>query len=149
MSSHDLELRWPLDGVRRHQPGPLSDGLTDRAGATAEGVWRRPGVFQGAQGPWRLAEQNAAAVRGKTRVRQVIGDRDETLGFNRDSHDHQTKLEIPHTFTVLPGIPHNPMAVLNALGEANWDFYRAVFGKELNPPSSASVPACTPGGGLA
>jgi len=34
------------------------------------------------------------------------------------------KLEIPHTFTVLPGVGHNPMAVLKALG---WQFYREVF----------------------
>jgi enterochelin esterase-like enzyme len=105
-----------------------------------------------AQSPWVLAEQNAAAVRGKTRIRQAIGDRDETLGFNRDFHEHLAKLEIPHSFTVLPGIPHNPMGVLDALGEANWEFYRAVFGK-LDPshrtlppppdakPSTAADPA--------
>jgi enterochelin esterase-like enzyme len=82
-----------------------------------------------AQSPWQIAEQNAARLRAGLLVRQVIGDRDETLRFNRDFHDHLTKLEIPHSFTVLPGIPHSPMAVLNALGEANWDLYRAVFGK--------------------
>ena len=83
-----------------------------------------------AQSPWVIAEQNAAAVRDQTRVRQIIGDRDETLAFNRDFHEHLAKLEIPHTFTVLPGVAHNPMAVLNALGEANWEFYRAVFGAD-------------------
>jgi enterochelin esterase-like enzyme len=81
-----------------------------------------------AQSPWRIAEQNATALRGGTRVRQIIGGRDETLAFNSEFHEHLTKLQIPHTFTVLPGVAHDPMAVLNALGAANWEFYRAAFG---------------------
>ena len=83
-----------------------------------------------AQSPWVLAEQNTAGVRGNTRVRQVIGDRDGTLAFNREFDAHLTRLGIPHTFTVLPGIGHDAMALLNALGEANWGFYRVVFGAE-------------------
>jgi len=81
-----------------------------------------------AQSPWVLAHQNADALRRSTRVRQVVGDRDGTLDNNRRFAARLTQLEIPHTFTVLPGVGHNPDAVLNALGEANWEFYRAVFG---------------------
>jgi dienelactone hydrolase len=92
------------------------------------------------QSPWRIAEQNAAAVRDHTLVRQVIGDRDETLRFNRVFHEHLTELKIPHSFTVLPGIPHNPMAVLTAMGELNWDFYRQALGSSpANARSSKSV----------
>ncbi len=85
--------------------------------------------FKG-QSPWVLAEQNAAAVRSKTRVRQVIGDRDLTLALNREFDAHLTRLEIPHAFTVLPKVAHDTMAVFDALGEKNWEFYRAVFGKD-------------------
>ncbi len=81
-----------------------------------------------AQSPWRLAEQHAAAVRDRTRVRLVVGDRDNTLALNRDFAAQLTQLKIPHTFTVLPGVDHNTMAVLAALGTANWDFYRTSFG---------------------
>ena len=97
-----------------------------------------------AQSPWMIAEQNAAAVRGQTRVRQIIGDRDETLAFNRDFHEHLRKLEIPHTFTVLPGVAHNPMAVLSALGEANWGFYRVVFGAGTTTAILAKPPGTSP-----
>ena len=41
---------------------------------------------------------------------------------------HLTRLNIPHTLTVLSGVAHNPRAVLDSLGEANWAFYRGVFG---------------------
>jgi enterochelin esterase-like enzyme len=81
-----------------------------------------------AQSPWLLAEQNAAALRGKMPIRQVIGDRDETCAFNRDFHERLVKLGIQHTFTVLPGVGHRPLAVLEALGEGNWEFYRKALG---------------------
>jgi enterochelin esterase-like enzyme len=113
--------------------GPLQLDFTEapRAGPRGRDQVLRT-VFGGdleyfkTQSPWRIAEQNAAALRGGMLVRQVIGDHDETLRFNRDFHDHLTKLEIPHTFTVLPGVGHNPKAVLDALGEENWKFYHAM-----------------------
>lgn len=80
------------------------------------------------QSPRVLAERNAAAVRGKTRVRQVIGDRDDTLALNRDFDAHLTKIGIPHSFTVLPKVSHDTMAIFDALGDQNWEFYRALFG---------------------
>ncbi len=83
--------------------------------------------FKG-QSPWVLAERAARAVRGKTRIRQVVGDRDSTLPLNRDFDAHLTKLEIPHSFTVLPKVSHDTMAVFDALGEQHWEFYRALFG---------------------
>lgn len=76
------------------------------------------------QSPWRIAEESAEALRSGLLVRQVIGDRDETLRFNRDFHRHLETLEIPHRYQELPGIPHDPNQVLDALGEENWAFYR-------------------------
>jgi S-formylglutathione hydrolase FrmB len=81
-----------------------------------------------AQSPWLLADQNAAVLREKTRVRQIIGDRDPTLNFNRDFDEHLTRLAITHSFIVLSDVGHSAPAIFNALGESNWEFYRAVFG---------------------
>ncbi|MCX6916959.1 MAG: hypothetical protein NT167_28635, partial [Verrucomicrobia bacterium] len=58
--------------------------------------------------------------------------------------EHLRKLEIPHTFTVLPGVAHNPMAVLSALGEANWGFYRVVFGAGTTTAILAKPPGTSP-----
>jgi enterochelin esterase-like enzyme len=74
--------------------------------------------------PRRIAEQNADAVSKGSLVRQVCGDQDETFGTNRDFHEHLERLNIPHTWTVLPGVDHNPMRTLEALGDSNWLFYR-------------------------
>ena len=81
------------------------------------------------QSPLRLAEQNAAALRdGRLRIRMATGERDSTLELNRQLSDQLKQLNIPHTFTVLPGVEHNPKALLAALGEAGWEFYRSAFG---------------------
>jgi poly(3-hydroxybutyrate) depolymerase len=101
-------------------------------------------VYGGDQGyfknvsPRRLAEQNAEAIIKCSLVRQVCGDQDETFGPNRDFHEHLERLKIPHTWTVLPGVDHNPMKTLEALGDSNWTFYRAAFGQPPGVDTAAS-----------
>ncbi len=79
------------------------------------------------QSPWMLAEQNTFPLSSNSHLRIVIGECDEMLSFNRDFCSHLMSLGIPHTFEVLPDIGHNTMALLNALGDSNWEFYRDVF----------------------
>ena len=80
-------------------------------------------AYYRAQSPWLIAEQNAEKLRSGLLIRQIIGDRDETLGFNRGFKQHLDALKIPHTYRQLPDIPHNPNLVLDTLGEDNWGFY--------------------------
>lgn len=84
-------------------------------------------AFYRSQSPWLIVEQNVEKLRSGLLIRQIIGDRDETLGFNREFKQHLDALKIPHTYRQLPDIPHNPNLVLNALGEENWAFYRRVL----------------------
>ncbi len=79
------------------------------------------------QSPWELAGSNADSIRGRTLVRQIIGDRDETLQNNRLFHMRLTRLQIPHAFEVLPGVDHNPKAVMDAMGDSFFYFHRAAF----------------------
>lgn len=81
-------------------------------------------AYYRAQSPWQIAEQNADKLRSGLLIRQIIGDRDETLRFNREFKQHLDALKIPHTYRQLPGIPHDPNLVLNTLGDDNWEFYR-------------------------
>lgn len=83
-----------------------------------------------AQSPWALAKKNVESIRGKLRVRQIVGDRDGMLNPNRDLHAHLEALHIPHTWTVLPGVRHNPLQVFRSLEKTNWNFYRETFGLE-------------------
>lgn len=114
--------------------GPVQETLerTPRASRVrAEDLLRD--VYGGGQdrfravSPRRYAEQNAATLARDSRLRLVIGDRDETLENNRDFHEHLTRLGIPHDWIVLPGVGHDPMGVLTALGDRHWAFYRDAF----------------------
>ena len=81
-----------------------------------------------AQSPLVLAEKNAARLRSNNRIRLATGEKDSTFDLNRRLSGHLRQLDIPHTFQGLPGVDHNPMALLNALGDKNWSFYRSLFG---------------------
>ncbi len=109
--------------------GPRATALPQEREQILRTVYGDDMEYFKAQSPWVLAEQDAASLAARSCIRLVIGDGDEMLGVTREFDVHLTKLTIPHTFTVLPGIPHDAMAVLNALGETNWGFYRAVFDK--------------------
>lgn len=88
-------------------------------------AWGGDFEFYRSQSPWVLAEQNAAALRAGTRIRELVGDQDQK---DAKLDEHLTQLKIPHTFTVLPGAGHSTAQIFDALGEKNWEFYRAVFG---------------------
>jgi len=78
--------------------------------------------------PRVLAEQHADRIKQGSLVRQVCGEEDETFANNRDFHEHLERLGIPHTWTALAGVDHDPLATLTALGDSNWTFYRQAFG---------------------
>jgi poly(3-hydroxybutyrate) depolymerase len=84
--------------------------------------------------PRRLAKENAEAITQGSLIRMVCGDQDETFSNNLAFHLHLQELAIPHTWTVLEGIDHNPMRTLEALGDSNWQFYRQAFDQAKRTP---------------
>jgi len=129
--------------------GPLQTNLMD---APRAGQRRAAEVLQQVYGgdpdyftlvsPRRLAEENAGQLAKGSRIRLVCGDQDETFAANESFHKHLENLSIPHRWQVLPGIDHNPMKTLEALGDSNWEFYRSAFqaGQQTapSPPSRKS-----------
>lgn len=81
-----------------------------------------------AQSPLTVAGQNAAAVRGQVHTRLAVGSRDFTAALNRACSEHLHWLEIPHTFTEVPGVGHDTLALLRGLGGEHWMFYHAALG---------------------
>jgi hypothetical protein len=90
--------------------------------------------------PRQLAQLNAAAIASGSLIRIVIGDKDETFPANREFHDLLEQLAVPHTWTVLPGVGHDPMAVLTAMGDGYWAFHRAAFAAAAMPQIQADGP---------
>jgi S-formylglutathione hydrolase FrmB len=132
-----LGFRYPelFRTVSMMGAGPMQEFLTTvpRASkAQAEELLRE--VYGGSQAgfqavsPRRYARENAARLARGSRLRLVIGDRDETFENNRDFHLYLTSLGIPHDWIVLPGVGHDPFQVLTALGDRQWAFYREAFG---------------------
>ena len=91
------------------------------------------------QSPWHLAQAHADRLRSGLLIRQLIGNLDATLRFNRDFHDHLTALKIPHTYRQVPGVPHDPNRLLDALGADLWPFYQ----QALAPVPASAPPAPT------
>ena len=115
--------------------GPLQENLLDAPRASrrrAMEVLARvyggdPDYFRSVS-PRTLAERQADAIARGSLVRMVCGDQDNLLANNRAFHEHLERLGIPHTWTVLSGVDHDPLGTLEALGDTNWGFYRQAFG---------------------
>jgi enterochelin esterase-like enzyme len=115
--------------------GPLRPELIETPRASQE---QREALLQAVYGgdqeyfkavsPWKQAEQNVTVLQnGSTTIRQVVGDCDETFKHNIEFHEHLNRLNIPHHFAILTGIPHDTYLYMDTLGEENWEFYRSVL----------------------
>jgi len=91
------------------------------------------------QSPLTIASKQARKVRGKLTIRQAVGTRDFTAENNRAFSELLKKLRIDHTFTEVSGVGHDTMALLNGLGDSNFEFYKKVFA------ASGERPAGQPG----
>ena len=117
--------------------GPLQENLLDAPRASrrrAEEVLARvyggdPDYFRSVS-PRTLAERQADAIARGSLVRMVCGDQDNLLANNRAFHEHLERLGIPHSWTVLPGVDHDPLGTLEALGDTNWGFYKQAFAEQ-------------------
>jgi enterochelin esterase-like enzyme len=73
-----------------------------------------------AEDPRALAEKNAPEIRGKMAIRLAVGALEEA---NRSFHQQLTNLNIPHDYDRFE-VAHNPLAILESLGDKYWQFYR-------------------------
>ena len=107
--------------------GPRATGNPAERERILNGTFGGDLDYYRSQNPITVAQQQADAVRGKVRVRMAVGSRDNTGPLNRAYSEHLKKLKIAHTFTIVPDVGHDTLALLKGLGEANWEFYRAAF----------------------
>jgi pimeloyl-ACP methyl ester carboxylesterase len=145
-----LAFKYPhlFAAVSLLAPGPVQEELTaassnrttpEQTRMVLDTIYGGDQEYFKAQSPWQLAERNVDAVR-RLRIRHVIGDSDNTLQTSRDFHDRLTRLNIPHDFILLPGVPHNPRRVFDALGERHLEFYREAFGPSRGGARQSMIP---------
>jgi enterochelin esterase-like enzyme len=107
--------------------GPRAAGNPAERERILNGTFGGDLEFYRSQHPITVAQRQADAVRDKVRVRVAVGARDNTGPLNRAYSEHLKKLNIAHTFTLVPDVGHDTLALFTGLGESNWEFYRAVF----------------------
>ena len=114
--------------------GPMQETLTRTPRASRKQVDELlQEVYGGEQSlfravsPRRHAADNAAVIARDSLVRLVIGSRDETFDHNRAFHEHLVDLGIPHEWLVVEGVGHDPLRLLQSLGDRHWAFYRKAF----------------------
>ena len=84
------------------------------------------------QGPWALAKKYAEDFHNKGLiVRILVGEYDDMLPPNREFSSYLSSLSIPHDFQVLPNVGHDPLALFETYGGANWLFYQKAFSASL------------------
>lgn len=122
--------------------GPMQEGFTVESGPrkNAEARFLTLRIVYGddqsyfrQQSPRALAEKNADFLRkGNVRLRILVGDMDEMYPPNQSFSSHLSRLRIPHDFIILPGVGHDPLALLRAYGRENWSFYQEALAPRLS-----------------
>jgi endo-1,4-beta-xylanase len=103
------------------------DSLTRRDGGS-----RLREIYGGPEGynknnPWLLVEKNLSAMRGRTHIRIVVGERDGLKATNQRYHELLEKSGLEHEFHVIVDAGHTPNPLYDGLGNDNWSFFRAAF----------------------
>jgi enterochelin esterase-like enzyme len=93
-----------------------------------QNVWGSDPAYYLANTPWTLATNNVSSINASgIKLRMATGLLDCMLANHTALHDQMTALGIPHSWTTPAGVDHDALALMDALGPANWEFYRDVF----------------------
>jgi acetyl esterase/lipase len=84
-------------------------------------------AFFDAVGPWTIAREHAAAVRGRTTVRLLVGDQDPLLPYTKKYSELLIALGIDHEYVVAPGADHTYRAIVERLPFDVLAFWKTVF----------------------
>jgi len=86
-------------------------------------------AYYDANGPWALAQENAAALRRGCAIRLLAGDQDARLRSTLLAfHELLTRLGILHQFREVKGAGHVYEDIVSGLGDAGFAFWRQAFG---------------------
>ncbi|MBM3852459.1 MAG: hypothetical protein FJ399_04815 [Verrucomicrobia bacterium] len=107
------------------------DATGGKMGDSFKTIYGGDKVRFAANDPWKLAEENADKMKGRTVIRIVT----RTVGLggaNEKFHELLDRLGLEHEFYKIPGAPHSPNPLYEGLGDRNWPFYVKAF-KDAKP----------------
>ncbi|MBU6414134.1 MAG: hypothetical protein KGS45_11750 [Planctomycetes bacterium] len=118
--------------------GPVQTDFMDAPGGTGvppqlrasiyADVWNSdPAIFY-ARSPWALSEVHRDTfIVNQMELRIAVGESDAMFTPNVDLHNRLIDVGIPHQWSTHVGVGHDTLALLRAMGGANWAFYRRVL----------------------
>jgi len=74
--------------------------------------------------PWTLLKDNADELKGKTRVRVVVGDEDGLYGGNKEFHQALDRRGVKNDFETVKGVGHDYQKLYDGLGDEAFSFYK-------------------------
>ena len=89
--------------------------------------WRHDPGRLAAHSPWTLAHDLAPLLQGRIRLRQMIGTADALLPENRAFQRHLVEFGIRYPYVEAADVGHDLAALIDAAGDAFWDFHRTAF----------------------
>ncbi|TVQ78784.1 MAG: esterase family protein [Phycisphaeraceae bacterium] len=130
---HDL-----FAGVSMLGAGPMQSDFLDEPPGTNfplqlrlqiyENVWGSDPAYYLTEHPLTIVQHHAASIIMSGQViRQAVGQLDAMLGPNAAFHALLVDFGVPHEYTTPAGVGHSTLPLMTALGEQNWEFYRAVL----------------------
>jgi len=78
-------------------------------------------------GPWSIVKQHAAEIRGRTKVRLLVGDQDPLLANVKEYDALLTSLGINHQFSVVAGAHHRYDEIVSRLPGDALQFWKTAF----------------------
>lgn len=79
--------------------------------------------------PFQLLDKNIAAIRGRTRLRLIVGDSDNpnTVARTRELHEKLLGLGASVEHILVPGVKHSYVNLYESLGDREFQFYKDLF----------------------
>jgi S-formylglutathione hydrolase FrmB len=100
--------------------------MKDEAAIVTE-VYGNDQTFYDAVGPWANVREHAAAIRGHTKVRLLVGDRDSLLTVVKQYDQLLSSLSIEHQFAIAPGADHAEWQIFQSLPFDALAFWKTAF----------------------
>ncbi|MBY0311033.1 MAG: esterase family protein [Phycisphaerales bacterium] len=117
LAAGPMQLDFPNAPPDAHVPPARRDMIF-------EDVWNNDPALVVAANPTTLATLHAPALASNNVLfRIAVGGDDSVLPPNIDFHNHLLTLGVAHTFNIYPGIGHETIPLLSAIGPSNWSFY--------------------------
>jgi S-formylglutathione hydrolase FrmB len=107
---------------------PSIKEMKDEPAVVTEPFGNDPAYFASV-GPWTTVMESAAAIRGRTAIRLLVGDQDILLPFVEKYSQLLNTLNIEHRFAITPGARHRYDEIIQRCPFDALAFWEIVFAK--------------------